>query len=308
MTLTEATWKEVVQRRSLKSKEFKELDLVVSAYIKRQAGVPAVKAKWEAWVNKLERENKTYSRSARYFPGCALDDIARLIGTTVTIVDGRTEGRTVVELLASDSAQNMLKSPLLDFDTPPWIRIGDVFVSFLETGQDSWQYLATQAFRNRDFVILSGRHGNIINPLNPDGSLLVEDEAPLMPPNTPDKDLNVADSAFDRETAALVNARADRAGHRVDVEDIRYYPLYRSSGDKLRQVILQQLAGNKLVVVNWCYSFYSFVVSRQVHLGEDVSDAKKYPAHAAVWREIMATPVKDLANRYWAWVPEASRS
>jgi hypothetical protein len=200
----------------------------------------------------------------------------------------------------------MLRSPLLNFDTPPWIRIGDVFVSFLETGQDSWQYLATQAFRDRDFVILSGRHGNVINPLNQDGSLLIEDEAPLMPPNTPDKDLNVADSAFDRETAAKVNARPDRAGHTVDVEDIRYYPMYRHSGDQLRQVVLHHLAGNKLVVVNWCYSLYSFVVSKQVHLGEDVSNEQKFPRHAAVWHEIMATPVKDLVNRYWAWVPEAS--
>lgn len=200
----------------------------------------------------------------------------------VTIIDGKNCNQTIAEIFKVQSMAQMYDSTNVDWDTPPFVQIGNLYVSLTITGDGSWGYIVKKN-PGKSFKVYTGRHGNVINPIGADGRLPKEEEA-----NSPD---DPTDPKLDR-------AAATKLGSHVGVVDVRADDFRTLAG--LKGKIAADLAGSS-VILAWCYGLFTFVASEKVGHGEDVSSR----SHVAydMWSEAVTAKVKTIVLRDFAWVP-----
>jgi len=179
------------------------------------------------------------------------------------------------------------ESSVVDWDTPPFVKIGNLYVSLTILGDDSWGYIAKKN-PTQQFTVLAGRHGNVINPIDGSGWLRRSEEA-----HTAN---DAADPALDRKKAAGINGNK---GERIRVVDVRDDEFRTASG--LRSKIMTGLVTGG-VILSWCYGFYTMQTSYDVKHGEDVSDPTN--SNYATWRKLLDSRICDIVKSDWSWVPQ----
>jgi hypothetical protein len=200
----------------------------------------------------------------------------------VDIIDGKTCAQDIAGVLGVSSIAAMYDSKNVDWDKPPFVRIGDVFVSLTILGDNSWSYI-TKRESGRNFKVFAGRHGNVINPVDRSGVLSSDEESKGKDEVDPDLDQTIA----------------NRFGNRVGVIDVR--------GDDFRTVgglkgkINEALKSGNCVILSWCYGLFTFFTSSGVLTGEDPSN----PKHALYksWSEAVTMKINVIVERDWKWVP-----
>lgn len=202
-----------------------------------------------------------------------------------TIIDANST-ETVCEIFKVSDLSGMYESTAVDWDTPPYVRIGNLFVSLTISGPDSWNYVATKVCPKEKLFVLAGRHGNIINPIDSSGWLRRKEESIAG---------DAVDPQADRKVAAKLNKPSDP---RITVIDVRDDDFRTASG--LRGKILQYLGAGG-VILSWCYGLYTMRVSQNVNHGEDVSD--KSHGEYATWRKLTDSRICDIVKNDWSWVP-----
>ena len=106
MALDIITWKAVCKKKFFRSSAFKALNAAVTTYLNLGAsGLPNLK-----FISK----SKTYQSSDRYSPGCALDDIARLVGsspatTSPSATTGTTAKKPVIPMSDPTKVQQLIR-------------------------------------------------------------------------------------------------------------------------------------------------------------------------------------------------------
>lgn len=202
------------------------------------------------------------------------------------IIDANST-ETICEIFEIASVGDMYSSSAVEWDRPPYVRIGNLFVSLTVSGPDSWNYLATKICPKDKFTVLSGRHGNVINPIDDSGWLQRKEES-LGGDDVDPKD--------DLQRASGLN----KGGARISVVDVRDDAFRTAAG--LRGQILKYLKGGG-VILSWCYGLYTMQVSHNVKHGEDISNKKH--AEFATWRKLLDSRVCDIVKKDWYWVPSA---
>lgn len=201
------------------------------------------------------------------------------------IIDSNST-ESVCEIFKVPSVSGLYDSKAVDWDTPPYVRIGNLFVSLMISGPDSWNYLATKVCVNEKLTVLAGRHGNVINPIDSSGWLRRKEESL--------GGGDMTDPMADQKIAAVLN----RQRQRITVVDVRDDEFRTHTG--LRTKILTYLNSGG-VILSWCYGLYSMRVRHSVKHGEDVSN----PSHSdyATWRSLLDSRVCDVIKSDWYWVP-----
>lgn len=331
MALTITEWKRVVAKKFLRSDEFRKLDDAVSDFLHGVNGHDAiaqkerkrkkanVKVAFDAWLAKLARSGKTYKTSARYFDGCALEDLAKIeveVDDFGEVIDGKTDRRTLPDIFVPESlavmkanflreqkhnfhqgeilakgktVSGVINSALNSSASPPWVQIGNVFVSLVTAGSGSWKWLPNQ-FPDHGFSIFAGRHGNIVNPVTANGFLSAEsfgvDAA------------KGVDIGLDRECAVQSSNGRKRS---INVIDVGECGGVNASGVGLRGMINRMTDRDTFVVLAWCYGLFTFVESKNVAAAQaDVSSPNNL-LHQQ-WLDAMTARVCDVVARDWAWV------
>ncbi len=192
---------------------------------------------------------------------------------------------TICEIFQIDNVSAMYSSTAVFWDRPPYVRIGNLFVSLTISGPESWNYVATKVCAKDRLTVLSGRHGNVINPIDSSGWLRRKEE--LIGGDE-------VDPQADRKEASKIN----KSDQRITVIDIRDDEFRTAAG--LRGKILQYLKSGG-VILSWCYGLYSMQVSYNVKHGDDVSN----PEHSEfdTWRKLLDSRVCDIVKSDWSWVP-----
>lgn len=193
---------------------------------------------------------------------------------------------TICQIFHVDDASHMYESTAVDWDNPPYVRIGNLFVSLTISGPESWNYLARRVCPNLNLTVLAGRHGNVINPIDGSGWLRRKEEAIAG---------DEVDPQADRKEAAKINTLSNP---RITVIDVRDDEFRTATG--LRMKIMQYLQSGG-VILSWCYGLYTMQVSFDVKHGDDVSS----PTHSeyATWKKLLDSRVCDIVKRDWSWVP-----
>jgi hypothetical protein len=124
------------------------------------------------------------------------------------IIDSNST-ESVCEIFKVPSVSGLYDSKAVDWDTPPYVRIGNLFVSLMISGPDSWNYLATKVCVNEKLTVLAGRHGNVINPIDSSGWLRRKEESL--------GGGDMTDPMADQKIAAVLN----RQRQRITVVDVR---------------------------------------------------------------------------------------
>ncbi len=201
------------------------------------------------------------------------------------IIDANS-AETICQIFQVDSVSGMYDSTAVDWERPPYVRIGNLFVSLTISGPESWSYVATKVCPNDRLTVLSGRHGNIINPIDSSGWLRRKEES---------IGSDAVDPQEDRKMASRINKPSSS---RITVIDVRDDEFRTAAG--LRGKILQHLKSG-CVILSWCYGLYSMRVGYNVNHGDDVSN----PAHGeyATWRQLLDSSIGDIVKRDWSWVP-----
>jgi hypothetical protein len=203
----------------------------------------------------------------------------------VSIIDGNTT-ETVCGILKISQPSMILNSQVVDWNTPPFVKIGKLYVSLTIVGADSWVYIAKKYSTER-FTVLAGRHGNVINPIDSSGWLRNKEEAQTKnDPAHPDQD---------RKNASHINGKN---GERIKVVDVREDEFRTASG--LRSKIMTGLVSGG-VILSWCYGFYTMQTSYDVKHGEDVSDPTN--SNYATWKKLLDSRICDIVKSDWSWVP-----
>jgi hypothetical protein len=196
---------------------------------------------------------------------------------------------TICEIFKIKSVSAMYESEAVDWDNPPYVRIGNLFVSLTISGPDSWGYIARKVCAKDNLTVLSGRHGNVINPIDSSGWLRRKEESMTQG--------DAVDPQEDRKRAATIN---NKANPRITVIDVRDDEFRTAVG--LRGKILQYLQSGG-VILSWCYGLYTMQVSYDVKHGEDISS----PDHGeyAKWRKLLDSRICDIVKSDWYWVPRS---
>lgn len=194
---------------------------------------------------------------------------------------------TISEIFKVKSVSAMYESTAVDWDNPPYVRIGNLFVSLTISGPDSWNYIATKVCAKDNLTVLAGRHGNVINPIDGSGWLRRKEEAVAG---------DEVDPQEDRKRAAMIN----KSNPRITVIDVRDDEFRTAEG--LRGKILQYLKSGG-VILSWCYGLYTMQVSFDVKHGDDISNSQHgaYPK----WRKLLDSRICDIVRSDWYWVPRA---
>lgn len=195
------------------------------------------------------------------------------------IIPGNTD-QTIAQILGVQSIANMYESTKVDWDKPPFVRIGDVFVSLTILGDNSWSYIPAK-FKDKNFKVLAGRHGNIINPIDDAAKVLLTEES---------HGNDEVDPALDRQKAGPFKGRVEVVDVRAD--DFR-------TGNGLKAKITQYSKAGNGVILAWCYGLFTFFESKGLGTGEDVSD-KSHKLHAS-WQKAVTMTVSQIVQRDWAW-------
>jgi hypothetical protein len=193
---------------------------------------------------------------------------------------------TICQIFGVDTVSAMYDSKTVNWDKPPYVRIGNLFVSLTISGPDSWNYIATKVCLKDKLTVLAGRHGNVINPIDSSGWLRRKEES---------IGGDEVDPQEDRKAAAKINIASNP---RINVIDVRDDEFRTAAG--LRGKVLQYLKSGG-VILSWCYGLYSMQVNFNVNHGDDVSSPKH--SEFATWRKLLDSRVCDIVRSDWAWVP-----
>lgn len=302
MALTLQTWNEIVTKKLVKSSSFNNLDAAVRAYLtnsvnnhprtmlqadkdKFNQARTQLRQNWAFWIAKLAGEHRTYKTSKRYVGNGALEAVAQIC-RVVEIIDGKNDPRTIPQIFSVLAINDVVGNPQADFDQrPPFVRIGNVFVSVTILGDNSWRYIPEDLETTKSFKVFAGRHGNYINPIDLSGKLLRADES------------NGHDSVNPALDQAIANKLNRPPRPRVEVIDVRDDGFRTSKG--LKNKIKFYIKAGNCVILAWCYGLYTFCESNQVGFGDDVSN----PIHPmyAEWQRIVGMKVSDIVKRDWNW-------
>jgi len=194
---------------------------------------------------------------------------------------------TLCEIFGVKSVASMYESQTVEWDTPPYVRIGNLFVSLTISGPESWNYVARKICPKDNFTVMAGRHGNVINPIDSSGWLRRMEES--------HGGGDAVDPQADRKEAAKINTPSNPRISVVDVRDDEFRTV-----EGLRGKILTYLKSGG-VILSWCYGLYSMQVNFNVKHGEDISN----PAHAEhmKWKKLMDSRICDIVKSDWYWVP-----
>jgi hypothetical protein len=201
------------------------------------------------------------------------------------IIDASTT-ENICQIFKIPSPAAIYDSSNVDWDKPPFVKIGNLYVSLTVLGDNSWDYVVKKS-PSQQFTVLAGRHGNVINPIDSSGWLRRAEEA-----HTAD---DAADPALDRKKAASINGGK---GERVKVVDVRDDEFRTTAG--LRSKIMTGLSSGG-VILSWCYGLYTMQVSYDVKHGDDVSDPTN--SNYATWRKLLDSRICDIVRSDWSWVP-----
>lgn len=160
----------------------------------------------------------------------------------------------------------------------PWIKIGNLYVSAFETGDNSWTPVVKQLANDIGapeslFTILTGRHGDALHRMDANNQFIGVAEIEHL-----NQDL--------QRVAQLKDKVPDNVDMMVvDVTDVDY-----NSPIRLRNWIAQNLNGGRVVVLAWCYSIYALRGVPPNITQQELEN--KYAAHKL-------KKIKELVNEDW---------
>lgn len=196
------------------------------------------------------------------------------------MIIGSNDNRTIAQVFGVAGIQHIYNANPAIFNDLPFVEVGNVFASLTITGPDSWPTIM-QHYNNDNFVLLGGRHGNVINPI---GGNLCLDPGDLA--------TNINDPSHISQD--LPNTLQFR--NRLEIIDVsRRQDLQSSAG--LMDFCHTKNQENKKVILAWCYGIFTHVESQVVAQGEDVSNPNSlsYPQ----WNRLARMPINQIVDMYW---------
>jgi hypothetical protein len=175
------------------------------------------------------------------------------------------------------------------FDDCPWVILNNVYASVTFTGNESWQDIVKDLYTNgqRGFAVLAGRHGDQL------GQQVDLKTGKFLSREAGDTAINPAD---DQKVADGLNRNSRLPGINVIVRDVGNGA--HDTVDLLTAEIKSHLAGNRIVVLAWCFSLYA------MKAGWDTKVKN-------VWPEVFLgpniTPISHTA-RDWNWTATHPKS
>ncbi len=190
------------------------------------------------------------------------------------------DNRTIAEIFGVPSIQQLYDANPEIFNDLPYVEIGNVYTSLCITGDDSWPSIMKH-YKNDNFVLLGGRHGNVINPIG--GNLRLDPG-------------DLATKVNDPSHISLDLVKAQQFGKRVEPIDVAKRPDLQSSAG-LMKFCHDKNQENKKVILAWCYGIFTHVESQVVAHGEDVSNTKSlsYPQ----CNRLLRMPISQIVERHW---------
>lgn len=188
--------------------------------------------------------------------------------------------RTIAEVFGVPDISKIYEANESIFNDLPFVEVGNVYASLCITGPDSWPTIVKH-YANDNFILLGGRHGNVINPIGSNFRL---------DPN---------DLATDIGDASHVNndkPNVESFNGRVKMIDVTKRPDLQSSAG-LHSFCHAQAQAGKKVIFAWCYGIFTHIESQVVKHGEDVSNKKSlsFPQFS----RLMRMPINQIVQTYW---------
>jgi hypothetical protein len=126
----------------------------------------------------------------------------------------------------------------------PWVKIGDLYVSYTTQGAGSWESLFEYLYSKgkRKFKIYTGRHGNEYGSvIDPETSLFH----------------SIKDRDHTEQDNEGVQQKQSKYGSSVSIEAIDITDVAYNTVDKMRELATNHLQQGYVVVFAWCFSLYS---------------------------------------------------
>jgi hypothetical protein len=166
----------------------------------------------------------------------------------------------------------------------PWVRVGNIFLSLFETGEESWppivkELVGTHPDSTEAFIIMSGRHGAPVQNMSPNFQFVgVEDKGHINE---------------DQTRIAAVKKNYKRLSLEVlDVTQKEYNsPLF------LKTEIKRQVNGGKKVILAWCFSIFALKTAEG-----DMTQVGT-PANRDYYVNY-AKRISDIVEESWASMPQ----
>jgi hypothetical protein len=176
----------------------------------------------------------------------------------------------------------------VEAEDAPWVEIGNLYVSVTITGDTSWLPLISRlctAGGRKKFIVFTGRHGGVPNPVDRIGRSLVFDFEHF---EQDEKIKSQALSKFSDISIELI----DTGEHQLD--QVKW----------LRDETAKHIARGASVIYSWCYGIFTMCEIPN-DLGPDVG------ASAEGWAKVVASNMTHLSTKtiaqinqdYWHWVP-----
>lgn len=194
-----------------------------------------------------------------------------------------TSTRTVKEV-REEYMNECMKGGLV---TPPvpWVKIGNVYLSLFETGDESWPPIVKEITggdktSSAQFIVMSGRHGAPVQNQAPDFQFVgVKDEGHI---------------GEDQNRIAKVKKEYKNLG--IDVLDVTKQEY--NSPLNIKTEIKKQLNGGKIVILAWCFSIFALKTAK----GDMTQQGS--PANLAYYANYQKR-ICDIVKEDWAsWVPK----
>lgn len=182
--------------------------------------------------------------------------------------------------LTPKNVWDKLNSGEWSFDDCPWVIVGNVYAAVNFTGDGSWQEIVVDLFKSgqRNFSVLCGRHGDQM------GTQVDSKTGKFLKRDAHDGAINPAD---DLKVAKRLETSCK--GSNISVIDVGNGT--HDSVELLTGEIRSQLAGNRIVVLAWCYSLYA------MKPGWDTAVKTAWPQ---VFSGPNMTPISWIAKD-WSW-------
>lgn len=194
-----------------------------------------------------------------------------------------TSTRTVKEVreeYMNDCMKRRLVTPPV-----PWVKIGNVYLSLFETGDESWPPIVKEITggdktSSAQFIVMSGRHGAPVQNQAPDFQFVgVKDEGHI---------------GEDQNRIAKVKKEYKNLG--IDVLDVTKQEY--NSPLNIKTEIKKQLNGGKIVILAWCFSIFALKTAK----GDMTQQGS--PANLAYYANYQKR-ICDIVKEDWSsWVPQ----
>ena len=173
------------------------------------------------------------------------------------------------------------------FDDCPWVKVGNLYMSVTFTGDDSWTGIArSMAKTTKTVVILTGRHGEQAGTAIDAGTMEIDAV----------RTFERAHYKEDKDRKA--DFLKKNAGSTVTIEVKNLYQTGHTVAN-LKTVITTALGEGKVVILAWCYSLFC------MRSFDTKANPKGGKEHIALTVSGNDTPVKDIINSDFSWVPKS---